>query len=40
MTTTSDNAGPYLNAALLCEKILQEKDEVISIIRDFATHAY
>ncbi len=25
--------GPYLLAALLCEKILQEKDEIISIIR-------
>lgn len=25
--------GPYLNAALICEKVLQEKDEVTSIIR-------
>ena len=31
MTTTSN--GPYLNAALLCEKVLQEKDEAVSIIR-------
>ena len=27
------NGGPYLIAALLCEKILQEKDETVSIIR-------
>jgi hypothetical protein len=26
-------SGPYLIAALLCEKVLQEKNEVISIIR-------
>lgn len=25
--------GPYLIAALLCEKVLQEKDETVSIIR-------
>ncbi len=31
MTTTKD--GPYLIAALICEKILQEKDETVSIIR-------
>lgn len=31
MTTTND--GPYLIAALLCEAVLQEKDERISIIR-------
>src|SRR5436853_6252033 len=30
---TTDNGGPYLTAALICEKILREKDEVISIIR-------
>ena len=30
--TISPN-GPYLNAALICEKVLQEKDEAISIIR-------
>jgi hypothetical protein len=30
---TTDNSGPYLTAALICEKILREKDEVISIIR-------
>jgi hypothetical protein len=29
----TDNGGPYLTAALICEKILREKDEVISIIR-------
>ena len=28
-----DTGGPYLNAALLCEKVLQEKDGVLSIIR-------
>ena len=33
MTTTSNSTGPYLNAALLCEKVLQEKDGVISVIR-------
>jgi hypothetical protein len=33
MTITSNSTGPFLNAALLCEKVLQEKDEVISIIR-------
>lgn len=26
-------SGPYLVAALLCEKVLQEKDETVSIIR-------
>ena len=31
MTTT--NNGPYLNAALICEKVLQEKDETVSIVR-------
>jgi len=25
--------GPYLNAALICEKVLQEKDETVSIVR-------
>lgn len=25
--------GPYLNAALLCERVLQERDGVLSIIR-------
>jgi len=29
----TDNGGPYLTAALICEKILREKDEIISIIR-------
>ena len=28
-----ETGGPYLNAALLCEKVLQEKDEVLSVIR-------
>lgn len=27
------NNGPYLIAAVICEKVLQEKDETISIIR-------
>lgn len=31
MPATSD--GPYLAAAFLCEKVLQEKDEAVSIIR-------
>lgn len=25
--------GPYITAALICEKVLQEKDETVSIIR-------
>lgn len=29
----SENSGPYLIAALLCEKVLQEKDGIISVIR-------
>ena len=28
-----EHSGPYLVAAILCEKILQEKDEIISLIR-------
>ena len=28
-----ENTGPYLTAALICEKVLQEKDDVASIIR-------
>ncbi|HWS83304.1 MAG TPA: hypothetical protein VN207_03505 [Ktedonobacteraceae bacterium] len=28
-----ENTGPYLAAALICEKVLQEKDGTISIIR-------
>jgi hypothetical protein len=28
-----ESSGPYLAAAILCEKVLQEKDETISIIR-------
>jgi len=31
MTTKSD--GPYLITAALCEKVLQEKDDVVSLIR-------
>jgi hypothetical protein len=27
------DSGPYLNAALLCEKVLQEKDGVLSVVR-------
>src|SRR5712692_8180794 len=30
---TTESNGPYLVAALLCEKVLQEKDETIRIIR-------
>lgn len=30
---TTENKGPYLTAAVICEKILQEKDETISVIR-------
>ena len=30
---TTESSGPYLVAAILCEKVLQEKDETISIIR-------
>ncbi len=29
----SDTGGPYVQTAVLCEKVLQEKDGVISIIR-------
>src|SRR5437763_15020027 len=29
----SENTGPYLIAALLCDRVLQDKDETISIIR-------
>jgi hypothetical protein len=30
---TASLNGPYLNSALICEKILQEKNEAVSIIR-------
>jgi len=30
---TTESSGPYLIAALLCEKVLQEKDDTISVIR-------
>lgn len=30
---TTESSGPYLVAALLCEKVLQEKDGTISVIR-------
>ncbi len=30
---TAESSGPYLAAAILCERVLQEKDETISIIR-------
>ena len=33
MNTSSLKNGPYLVAALICEKILQEKDGSISVIR-------
>jgi len=34
--------GPYLNAAFLCEKVLEQKDGVLSAIRivDRITHTY
>lgn len=40
MTSTSFNRGPYLSAAFLCEKVLEEKDGVTSVIRiiDRITH--
>jgi hypothetical protein len=28
-----NTGGPYLNAGLICEKVLQEKDGVLSVIR-------
>lgn len=28
-----ESGGPYLNAALLCERVLHEKDEVLSVMR-------
>lgn len=28
-----DSGGPYLNAALLCERVLNEKDGVLSVVR-------
>lgn len=39
-TTTHFNRGPYLTAAFICEKILEEKDGVKSAIRiiDRVTH--
>jgi len=30
---STDNKGPFLQAALLCERALREKDNVLSIIR-------
>lgn len=33
MNTAAYESGPYLIAALICEKVLQEKDGTISIIR-------
>ena len=30
---TPDELGPYLQAALICEKILQERDGVMSVVR-------
>jgi len=33
MTKSKENRGPYINAALLCEKVLEEKDSVLSIVR-------
>jgi hypothetical protein len=28
-----DSGGPYLNAALICERVLQENDGIVSLIR-------
>ena len=28
-----DSGGPYLNTAILCERVLQEKDGVLSVVR-------
>lgn len=28
-----DTGGPYVNAALICEKVLQETDGVLSVVR-------
>lgn len=33
MMTSTSNRGPYLSAAFLCEKVLEEKDGVKSAIR-------
>ena len=40
-TSTPDELGPYLNMAFICERVLQERDGVISAIRiiDRLTHA-
>lgn len=39
-TSTPEELGPYLNSALICEKVLQERDGVLSAIRiiDRLTH--
>jgi hypothetical protein len=39
-TSTPDELGPYLNAAFICERVLQERDGVMSAIRiiDRLTH--
>jgi hypothetical protein len=31
--SNGESGGPYITAALLCEKVLQEKDNVLSVIR-------
>lgn len=40
-TSTPNELGPYLNSAFICEKVLQERDGVMSAIRmiDRLTHA-
>jgi len=40
-TSTPDELGPYLTAAIICEKVLREQDGVVSAIRiiDRLTHA-
>jgi hypothetical protein len=39
--SNGERGGPYIGAAFLCEKILQEKDGVLSAIRivDRITHS-
>lgn len=40
MAGTNEPTGPFLAAALICEKVLQEKDNVFSVVRiiDRLTH--
>lgn len=38
-TRTPEELGPYLQAAFVCEKVLQERDGVMSAIRIIDTHS-